>query len=78
MGFNISQLFTDLQKLLVCMRFNHLVVNLFIAKQLLDLILFSLFLIRDSQSNPKAFALTLCHHQKIKHFQILPVSIACP
>ncbi|KAM5157243.1 growth factor receptor-bound protein 10 isoform 2-T2 [Mantella aurantiaca] len=31
-----------------------------------------LFLLRDSQSNPKAFALTLCHHQKIKHFQILP------
>uniref|UniRef100_A0A671XIM4 Growth factor receptor bound protein 10 n=1 Tax=Sparus aurata TaxID=8175 RepID=A0A671XIM4_SPAAU len=25
-----------------------------------------------SQSNPKAFVLTLCHHQKIKHFQILP------
>uniref|UniRef100_A0A3B5MQC4 Uncharacterized protein n=1 Tax=Xiphophorus couchianus TaxID=32473 RepID=A0A3B5MQC4_9TELE len=23
-------------------------------------------------SNPKAFVLTLCHHQKIKHFQILP------
>lgn len=33
-----------------------------------------LFLVRDSQSNPKAFVLTLCHHQKIKHFQILPVS----
>lgn len=33
-----------------------------------------LFLLRDSQSNPKAFVLTLCHHQKIKHFQILPVS----
>uniref|UniRef100_A0A8C6VVD8 Growth factor receptor-bound protein 10a n=1 Tax=Nothobranchius furzeri TaxID=105023 RepID=A0A8C6VVD8_NOTFU len=31
-----------------------------------------LFLVRDSQSNPKAFVLTLCHHQKIKHFQILP------
>ncbi|XP_017670391.1 growth factor receptor-bound protein 10 [Pipra filicauda] len=31
-----------------------------------------LFLLRDSQSNPKAFVLTLCHHQKIKHFQILP------
>uniref|UniRef100_A0A3B4T642 Growth factor receptor-bound protein 10a n=1 Tax=Seriola dumerili TaxID=41447 RepID=A0A3B4T642_SERDU len=30
-----------------------------------------LFLLRDSQSNPKAFVLTLCHHQKIKHFQIL-------
>lgn len=34
-----------------------------------------LFLLRDSQSNPKAFVLTLCHHQKIKNFQILPVSI---
>ncbi|XP_061886170.1 growth factor receptor-bound protein 10-like isoform X2 [Entelurus aequoreus] len=32
-----------------------------------------LFLLRDSQSNPKAFVLTMCHHQKIKHFQILPV-----
>uniref|UniRef100_A0A8C9WDP6 Growth factor receptor bound protein 10 n=1 Tax=Scleropages formosus TaxID=113540 RepID=A0A8C9WDP6_SCLFO len=31
-----------------------------------------LFLLRDSQSNPKAFVLTMCHHQKIKHFQILP------
>ncbi|XP_069072901.1 growth factor receptor-bound protein 10 isoform X2 [Pleurodeles waltl] len=31
-----------------------------------------LFLLRDSQSNPKAFVLSLCHHQKIKHFQILP------
>ncbi|XP_010792725.1 growth factor receptor-bound protein 10-like [Notothenia coriiceps] len=31
-----------------------------------------LFLLRDSQSNVKAFVLTLCHHQKIKHFQILP------
>ncbi|XP_008293653.1 growth factor receptor-bound protein 10-like isoform X1 [Stegastes partitus] len=31
-----------------------------------------LFLLRDSQSNPKAFVLTLCHHQKIRHFQILP------
>ncbi|XP_060727182.1 growth factor receptor-bound protein 10 isoform X3 [Tachysurus vachellii] len=30
-----------------------------------------LFLLRDSQSNPKAFVLTMCHHQKIKHFQIL-------
>ncbi|MEQ2211126.1 Growth factor receptor-bound protein 10, partial [Xenoophorus captivus] len=35
-----------------------------------------LFLLRVSQSNPKAFVLTLCHHQKIKHFQILPVSIS--
>lgn len=34
-----------------------------------------LFLLRDSQSNPKAFVLTLCHHQKIKNFQILPVSM---
>uniref|UniRef100_W5LY87 Cordon-bleu WH2 repeat protein n=1 Tax=Lepisosteus oculatus TaxID=7918 RepID=W5LY87_LEPOC len=34
-----------------------------------------LFLLRDSQSNPKAFVLTLCHHQKIKHFQILPVTM---
>ncbi|XP_024113667.2 growth factor receptor-bound protein 10 isoform X2 [Oryzias melastigma] len=32
-----------------------------------------LFLLRDSQSNPKAFVLTLCHNQKIKHFQILPL-----
>uniref|UniRef100_A0A8C1NMD9 Growth factor receptor-bound protein 10b n=2 Tax=Cyprinus carpio TaxID=7962 RepID=A0A8C1NMD9_CYPCA len=31
-----------------------------------------MFLLRDSQSNPKAFVLTMCHHQKIKHFQILP------
>ncbi|XP_045550785.1 growth factor receptor-bound protein 10 isoform X2 [Salmo salar] len=31
-----------------------------------------LFLLRDCQSNPKAFVLTLCHHQKIRHFQILP------
>lgn len=36
-----------------------------------------LFLLRVSQSNPKAFVLTLCHHQKIKHFQILPVGISC-
>lgn len=35
-----------------------------------------LFLLRVSQSNPKAFVLTLCHHQKIKHFQILPVWIS--
>lgn len=35
-----------------------------------------LFLLRVSQSNPKAFVLTLCHHQKIKHFQILPVQIS--
>nr|XP_033786404.1 growth factor receptor-bound protein 10 isoform X1 [Geotrypetes seraphini]XP_033786406.1 growth factor receptor-bound protein 10 isoform X1 [Geotrypetes seraphini]XP_033786407.1 growth factor receptor-bound protein 10 isoform X1 [Geotrypetes seraphini]XP_033786408.1 growth factor receptor-bound protein 10 isoform X1 [Geotrypetes seraphini] len=31
-----------------------------------------LFLLRDGHSNPKAFVLTLCHNQKIKHFQILP------
>lgn len=31
-----------------------------------------LFLLRDSQSSPRTFVLTLCHHQKIKHFQILP------
>uniref|UniRef100_UPI00358EE93C growth factor receptor-bound protein 10-like isoform X2 n=1 Tax=Myxine glutinosa TaxID=7769 RepID=UPI00358EE93C len=31
-----------------------------------------LFLLRDSHSNPKTFVLSLCHHQKIKHFQILP------
>ena len=33
------------------------------------------FLLRDSQSNPKTFVLSLCHMQKVKHFQILPVSI---
>lgn len=31
------------------------------------------FLLRDSQSNPKTFVLSLCHMQKIRHFQILPV-----
>ncbi|XP_039613443.1 growth factor receptor-bound protein 14 isoform X2 [Polypterus senegalus] len=31
------------------------------------------FLLRDSQSNPKTFVLSLCHSQKIKHFQILPL-----
>uniref|UniRef100_A0A3Q2Q4F9 SH2 domain-containing protein n=1 Tax=Fundulus heteroclitus TaxID=8078 RepID=A0A3Q2Q4F9_FUNHE len=31
------------------------------------------FLLRDSQSNPKTFVLSLCHMQKIKHFQIIPV-----
>lgn len=35
---------------------------------------FRLFLLRDSQSNPKTFVLSLCHMQKVKHFQILPVS----
>ncbi|XP_004081783.2 growth factor receptor-bound protein 14 isoform X1 [Oryzias latipes] len=31
------------------------------------------FLLRDSQSSPKAFVLSLCHLQKIKHFPIMPV-----
>ncbi|XP_061090798.1 growth factor receptor-bound protein 14 isoform X2 [Conger conger] len=31
------------------------------------------FLLRDSQSNPKTFVLSLCHAQRIKHFQIVPV-----
>uniref|UniRef100_A0A8C5NHI5 SH2 domain-containing protein n=2 Tax=Gouania willdenowi TaxID=441366 RepID=A0A8C5NHI5_GOUWI len=31
------------------------------------------FLLRDSQSNPKTFVLSLCHTQKIKHFQIIQV-----
>lgn len=31
------------------------------------------FLLRDSQSNPKTFVLSLCHQLKIKHFQILPI-----
>lgn len=39
-------------------------------------LLHRLFLLRVSQSNPKAFVLTLCHHQKIKHFQILPVRLS--
>ncbi|XP_016328456.1 growth factor receptor-bound protein 14-like [Sinocyclocheilus anshuiensis] len=30
------------------------------------------FLVRDSQSNPRTFVLSLCHTQKIKHFQIVP------
>lgn len=38
---------------------------------------FRVFLLRDSQSNPKTFVLSLCHMQKIKHFQILPVSTIC-
>lgn len=38
------------------------------------LFVFRVFLLRDSQSNPKMFVLSLCHMQKIKHFQILPVS----
>lgn len=40
------------------------------------MMLHRLFLLRVSQSNPKAFVLTLCHHQKIKHFQILPVRLS--
>ncbi|KAM8933453.1 growth factor receptor-bound protein 14 [Pelodytes ibericus] len=31
------------------------------------------FLVRDSQSNPQAFVLSLCHGQKIKHIQISPI-----
>nr|XP_045043386.2 growth factor receptor-bound protein 14 isoform X2 [Desmodus rotundus] len=31
------------------------------------------FLVRDSQSNPKTFVLSMSHAQKIKHFQIIPV-----
>ncbi|XP_075896077.1 growth factor receptor-bound protein 14 isoform X2 [Nelusetta ayraudi] len=31
------------------------------------------FLLRDSQTNPKTFVLSLCHAQKIKHFQIVPM-----
>ncbi|XP_078537767.1 growth factor receptor-bound protein 14 isoform X1 [Lissotriton helveticus] len=29
------------------------------------------FLLRDSQSNPKHFVLSLCHGKKIKHFQVV-------
>ncbi|XP_054643194.1 growth factor receptor-bound protein 14 isoform X2 [Dunckerocampus dactyliophorus] len=32
-----------------------------------------LFLVRESQSKPKTFVLSLCHTHKVKHFQILPV-----
>ncbi|XP_051565560.1 growth factor receptor-bound protein 14-like [Myxocyprinus asiaticus] len=35
------------------------------------------FLVRDSQSNPRTFVLSLCHTQKIKHFQIVPVEDNC-
>ncbi|KPP77705.1 hypothetical protein Z043_102845 [Scleropages formosus] len=28
----------------------------------------------DSQSNPKTFVLSLCHTQRVKHFQILPLN----
>nr|XP_033801096.1 growth factor receptor-bound protein 14 isoform X2 [Geotrypetes seraphini] len=31
------------------------------------------FLVRDSQSSPKTFVLSLCHGQKVKHFQIVPL-----
>ncbi|XP_075685490.1 growth factor receptor-bound protein 14 isoform X3 [Rhinoderma darwinii] len=31
------------------------------------------FLVRDSQSTPKSFVLSLCYGQKVKHFQILPI-----
>ncbi|XP_051040524.1 growth factor receptor-bound protein 14 isoform X1 [Phodopus roborovskii] len=31
------------------------------------------FLVRDSQSNPRTFVLSMSHGQKIKHFQIIPV-----
>ncbi|XP_018423357.1 PREDICTED: growth factor receptor-bound protein 14 isoform X1 [Nanorana parkeri] len=31
------------------------------------------FLVRDSQSAPKSFVLSMCHGQKIKHFQISPI-----
>uniref|UniRef100_A0A8C5RNV3 SH2 domain-containing protein n=1 Tax=Laticauda laticaudata TaxID=8630 RepID=A0A8C5RNV3_LATLA len=31
------------------------------------------FLVRDSQSNPKTFVLSLSHGLKIKHFQIVPL-----
>ncbi|KYO44243.1 growth factor receptor-bound protein 7 isoform B [Alligator mississippiensis] len=30
------------------------------------------FLVRDSQRNPKGFVLSLCHLQKVKHYLILP------
>ncbi|XP_041057094.1 growth factor receptor-bound protein 14 isoform X3 [Carcharodon carcharias] len=32
-----------------------------------------MFLLRDSQSNLKSFVLSLCHCQKIRHFQIVPL-----
>ncbi|KAE8581042.1 hypothetical protein XENTR_v10024648 [Xenopus tropicalis] len=31
------------------------------------------FILRDSQSTHKAFVLSMCHGQKVKHFQIVPV-----
>lgn len=38
----------------------------------------SVFLLRDSQTNPKTFVLSLCHAHKVKHFQIVPVSTTPP
>ncbi|KAM4626078.1 growth factor receptor-bound protein 14 isoform 2-T2 [Discoglossus pictus] len=35
------------------------------------------FLVRDSQSTPKTFVLSMCHGQKIKHFQIVPIEDDC-
>uniref|UniRef100_A0A8C5R4H9 SH2 domain-containing protein n=1 Tax=Leptobrachium leishanense TaxID=445787 RepID=A0A8C5R4H9_9ANUR len=32
-----------------------------------------LFLLRDSQSTPKSFVLSMCHGQKIKHIPIAPI-----
>uniref|UniRef100_A0A8C0JEC6 SH2 domain-containing protein n=1 Tax=Chelonoidis abingdonii TaxID=106734 RepID=A0A8C0JEC6_CHEAB len=32
------------------------------------------FLLRESQRNPKGYVLSLCHLQKVKHYLILPVS----
>lgn len=34
----------------------------------------SVFLVRESQRNPKGFVLSLCHLQRVKHYLILPVS----
>ncbi|XP_063789692.1 growth factor receptor-bound protein 14 isoform X2 [Pseudophryne corroboree] len=31
------------------------------------------FLVRESQSTPKSFVLSMCYGQKIKHFQIVPI-----
>ncbi|MEE6516826.1 hypothetical protein FKM82_026596 [Ascaphus truei] len=31
------------------------------------------FLVRDSQSTPKTFVLSMCHGQRIKHVQIVPI-----
>uniref|UniRef100_A0ABK0LQH4 Growth factor receptor bound protein 14 n=1 Tax=Rattus norvegicus TaxID=10116 RepID=A0ABK0LQH4_RAT len=35
------------------------------------------FLVRDSQSNPRTFVLSMSHGQKIKHFQIIPMMVRC-